>query len=497
MAGWMKRLIPDLRRGDAFLNNSPYHGNSHAADWSVLVPVIDDEGTHRFTVLAKAHLADCGNAIPTTYSADARDVYEEGALIYPCVKVQEDYRDRDDVMRMAQMRIRVPELWHGDYLALLGAARIGERRLLELIDEMGAYTLEWFATEWFDYSERRMMSAIRRLPAGSATTAFAATIRSRACRTACPSRSRSSVDPDDARIEVDLRDNLDCQPCGLNLSEATSTSAAMIGVFSSLGEPVPPNAGSFRRVAGARARELRGRHSASPGELLGRDDEPLRDGGQGRDARSRRAGRGIRHGRGGLRAAAQHGRDLGCRSAAERRSVRQPADARDDGRRGRRDADAWLTLLGIGAAGVLLLDSVEIDEMKYPIEIRAVHIIPDSEGAGRFRGAPGAYVEYGPVDCSMEVVYLSDGTFTKPRGVRGGLAGDSAHQHKRFRDGTLSPSSAATRASSSRTARPSCRWRRAVVGTGRRESATRNAWRRTRSSAGSRRTARETSISWR
>ena len=39
----------------------------------------------------------------------------------------------------------------------------------------------------------------------------------------------------------------------------------------------------------------------------------------------------------------------------------------------------------------------------------------------------------------MEVVYLSDGTFTKPRGVRGGLAGDSAHQHKRFRDGTLSP----------------------------------------------------------
>jgi N-methylhydantoinase B len=101
--------------------------------------------------------------------------------------------------------------------------------------------------------------------------------------------------------------------------------------------------------------------------------------------------------------------------------------------------DAWLTLLGIGAAGVLLLDSVEIDEMKYPIEIRAVRIIPDSEGAGRFRGAPGAYVEYGPVDCSMEVVYLSDGTFTKPRGVRGGLEGDSAHQHKRFRDGTLSP----------------------------------------------------------
>ncbi len=56
-----------LERGDAFLHNSPYHGNSHAADWCVVVPVVDDDGVHRYTVLAKAHLADCGNSIPTTY----------------------------------------------------------------------------------------------------------------------------------------------------------------------------------------------------------------------------------------------------------------------------------------------------------------------------------------------------------------------------------------------------------------------------------------------
>ena len=41
------------RRGDAFLHNSPYHGNSHAADHTILVPVIDDDGSHRFTVLAQ------------------------------------------------------------------------------------------------------------------------------------------------------------------------------------------------------------------------------------------------------------------------------------------------------------------------------------------------------------------------------------------------------------------------------------------------------------
>ena len=62
-----------------------------------------------------------------------------------------------DVIRMCEMRIRVPEQWHGDYLALLGAARIGERRIHELGDELGWEFLHAYTREWFDYSERRMI----------------------------------------------------------------------------------------------------------------------------------------------------------------------------------------------------------------------------------------------------------------------------------------------------------------------------------------------------
>ena len=61
MARCMKEFHPELRAGDAFLNNSPYHGCSHAADHTILVPVMDEDGVHRFTVLAKAHQADIGN----------------------------------------------------------------------------------------------------------------------------------------------------------------------------------------------------------------------------------------------------------------------------------------------------------------------------------------------------------------------------------------------------------------------------------------------------
>ena len=75
-------LHDDLAEGDAFLHNDPYLGNTHPADHVILVPVFC-EGEHLFTAAAKAHQADCGNAQPTTYMPYARDVYEEGSLIFP------------------------------------------------------------------------------------------------------------------------------------------------------------------------------------------------------------------------------------------------------------------------------------------------------------------------------------------------------------------------------------------------------------------------------
>ena len=62
MAKTMKQMHPALQKGDAFLHNSPYHGCSHPADHTILVPVIDEHGVHHFTVWVKVHQADCGNS---------------------------------------------------------------------------------------------------------------------------------------------------------------------------------------------------------------------------------------------------------------------------------------------------------------------------------------------------------------------------------------------------------------------------------------------------
>ena len=44
---------------------------------------------------------------------------------------------------MCRRRIRVPDQWYGDYLAMVGAARIGERSLHQLLDKYGVFSVDW------------------------------------------------------------------------------------------------------------------------------------------------------------------------------------------------------------------------------------------------------------------------------------------------------------------------------------------------------------------
>jgi N-methylhydantoinase B len=435
-ARYMKEVHPVLRRGDAFLHNSPYHGNSHAADWCILAPVIDEQGTHHFTVFAKAHVADCGNSIPTTFYSDAEDVYQEGALIFPCTKVQDEYEIVQDFVRECRLRIRVPEMWYGDFLAILGAARTGERRLLGLVDELGEARLRGYEGAWFDYCEDQMVKAIGELPSGSTRVSLTHDPLPGA-PDGVPINMDLQVDAPAGRVEIDLTDNLDCLPNGLNLTESTATCNAMAGFFSSLPRQVPANAGSFRRIE-VRLRENcvvgipRHPHSCSVattnlaetlGKAVAMGMANLGDGfGMGEIGKVLPPAMGVisgedpREGRGSF---------INFLCLLVTNGAGAPHE------------DGWLTVIGVGVAGLQMHDSVEVDEMKYPIEVRRQEIIPDSEGAGRFRGAPGAHVEYGPVDTTLEVIYMSDGTHTPPLGVLGGLPGACARQRKRRADGEV------------------------------------------------------------
>ena len=153
----------DLQEGDCYLDNDPYHGNTHAADHTFLVPIYWG-GEHLFTAIAKAHQADVGNSLPTTYMATAKDIYEEGALIFSATRIQRDYKMNEDLIRMMEKRIRVPSQWFGDFLAGISSVRIAEKRFKEMFKKYGKETIKEFIDKWMDYSELRMVQALKSLP---------------------------------------------------------------------------------------------------------------------------------------------------------------------------------------------------------------------------------------------------------------------------------------------------------------------------------------------
>ncbi len=437
----MAELHPDREVGDAFLHNDPYLGNSHPADHTILVPVFFD-GAHVFTTCVKAHLSDIGNAIPSTYVPKAVDVYAEGALIFPCVRIQRAYQDVDDIIRMCEKRIRVPEVWYGDYLAMLAAVRVGEERIKEFCAKFGLETVRRFTREWLDYSERLSVAAIRQLPAGR-VKAQSTVDPFPGIPDGLPIKAAIEVDPDAGRVTVDLRDNPDCTPTGLNLSRSTAMNAAITGILVVLNskraaraELVPHNAGAFRRFTVLLRENCAVGIPIHPTSCsMATTTVASRTQGMIFSAFGR-----LIDGIGLAEPCCGQGPFMAVVSGYNRRrdepyvfqlfsgTAGGPASAESDG---------WLSLLAAAAAGLMYIDETEVVEQKYPFVIFEKRARPDSEGAGRQRGAPGNICSYGPLWDPMEAHYTLDGMHNVPQGVQGGGPAKGSEAHLALRDGSL------------------------------------------------------------
>ncbi|MFM2478658.1 hydantoinase B/oxoprolinase family protein [Celerinatantimonas sp. MCCC 1A17872] len=423
----MMRRHPDFREGDAFLHNDPYDGNTHAADHTLMVPVFY-QGQHVFTVIAKAHQVDAGNALPTTYMPKARDVYEEGALIFPCVKVQSDFQDVEDIIGMARLRIRAFDTWYGDYLASLGALRLAEKRLKEFCASFASISqLQEFVNQWLDYGERMAAAGIAKLPEGC--------IQVQTHMDAFPGlpdgidlKATIDVKPKEGTVSIDLRDNPDCTPTGFNLTEATAINSAIISVLMALNTDknaskslVPNTSGSYRRIQ-VMLRE---------GCVVGIPKHPASCSAATRTITDRVSGMvlaGLTSMAQGIGAAEP---PLGCPPHEGVVSGHDPRRDNDEyilqifsgssGGPGTADSDGWLAFATIMGAGIPRIDASEIVEQRYPLVIwQHASVRTDSEGAGCHRGAPGTISSYGPLLSSAASHYYLEGVQNRPKGIRGG-----------------------------------------------------------------------------
>jgi N-methylhydantoinase B len=292
-------------------------------------------------------------------------------------------------------------------------------------EEYGWDTLHAFAREWFDYSERQMIMALERTPSGRASAMSTHDPVPGTPPDGIPIKTSVAVDAKKAMVTIDLRDNPDVMPCGLNLSEACARTAAMMAVFYSIGEAVPTNAGSFRRIE-VRLRDGSiaggGKHPTSMSAATTNLADRVTNATQVAFSK-------IADGLGLAEAGPIFPASLGVISGRDPRRAEAPYVNQvfllDTGGPAAPAADAWLTICHAGNGGMCFIDSVELDEMNFPILIAARHLVPDTEGAGRTTGAPAGYCEYGPIGGnSMDVAFVADGAINKPQGTRGG--GDGA-----------------------------------------------------------------------
>jgi N-methylhydantoinase B len=157
-----------LERGDVVILNDPYAGGTHLPDITLVLPVfVDHLPDPVFYVAARAHHADVGGTFAGSMGP-GREIFQEGIRIPP-IRIVRGGKIDQEVLSLILHNVRTPVEREGDLVAQIGACKVGERRLLEVLQKYGLDIISALTEELLDYSDRLMRSELHKLPAGTFT----------------------------------------------------------------------------------------------------------------------------------------------------------------------------------------------------------------------------------------------------------------------------------------------------------------------------------------
>lgn len=155
----------DICEGDAFVVNHPYLGGTpHASDMAVITPIFFKNEIVGFCANL-AHKSDIGGTVPGSGSGSAREIYHEG-LHLPPIRYVHAFQPIKEIEYIIRSNSRTPELVVGDISGQIGANRIGERRIAELMGKVGKDNILSVYRELFNYTERRVREELKVWPDG-------------------------------------------------------------------------------------------------------------------------------------------------------------------------------------------------------------------------------------------------------------------------------------------------------------------------------------------
>ena len=228
----------EMGEGDVVVLNDPYAGGTHLPDVTLVAPVF--LGRRRVGYVAnRAHHADIGGMSPGSMPL-ATEIYQEG-LRLPPVRLLKGGAVDPDVLDIFLANTRVAEERRGDLLAQVAALRLGDARLVELMEREGVDGTARAMRGLQDYSERLMRAALRVLRPGEYR---AEDVLDDDGLDARDIRIAASIRVDRRRARIDFSGSAPQVRGGVNANFAV-TLAAVYYVFKAIAEtPIPAQRGS-------------------------------------------------------------------------------------------------------------------------------------------------------------------------------------------------------------------------------------------------------------
>jgi N-methylhydantoinase B len=155
----------EIREGDVFVSNHPYEGGlPHVSDMAFVAPVFADGEIVAFAG-SIAHKADVGGAVAGSTSANATEMFHEGLLLPP-IKIVADGKPQTDIEHIILANSRQPALMQGDIHAQIAVTQMGAGRVKELCERFGASTVTGAFAAILKGAADELRAVIAKLPDG-------------------------------------------------------------------------------------------------------------------------------------------------------------------------------------------------------------------------------------------------------------------------------------------------------------------------------------------
>ena len=234
----------DIAEGDIFINNDPYDGGMHLPDIFIFKPLFADGRPIAYAATI-CHHTDVGGRVPGSNASDSTEIYAEGLRIPP-LKLYEKGVANSTLFRMIERNVRMPGRVFGDIRSQLAACEIAARGMTDLVGRYGADGVRVLMVSMMDYSERLTRHCLLELPDGEAT--FTDWIDDDQIDMGVPIKLVCTIRKHGDTMEVDWTGSAPQVKGAINNTLSYTAAMSFTAVKSVLSVNMPNNDGVFRPI---------------------------------------------------------------------------------------------------------------------------------------------------------------------------------------------------------------------------------------------------------